>query len=86
MSFIEESNLNYLTQVEQFFLSLKDSGLSLSAIDYHLISDWEDRGIPVETLCLAIEKGTLQFYKSSRFGRISLSYLKEFIEEEIGSR
>jgi len=40
----------------------------------------------VETLCLAIEKGTRHFYKSSKFGRISLSYLKEFIEEEIGSR
>ncbi len=86
MSFIEESNLSYLAQVEQFFLSLKDSGLSLSAADYHLISDWEDRGIPIETLCRAIEKGTLQYYKSSRFGRISLSYLKDFIEEEISSR
>jgi len=86
MSFIEESNLNYHSHVEQFFLSLKDSGLSLSAADYHLISDWEERGIPVETLCLAIENGTSQFYKSSRFGRISLSYLKDFIEEEISSR
>ena len=86
MSFIEESNLNYHSQVEQFFLSLKDSGLSLSSADYYLISDWEERGIPVETLCLAIEKGTREFYKSSRFGRISLSYLKDFIEEEIGSR
>ncbi len=86
MSFIEENHLNYLTQVEQFFLSLKNSGLSLSAVDYHLISDWEDRGIPVETLCLAIEKGIRQYYKSSKFGRISLSYLKEFIEEELSSR
>jgi hypothetical protein len=86
MSSIEESNLNYLAHVEQFFLSLKDSGLSLSAADYHLISDWEDRGIPVEILCVAIEKGTRQYFKSSRFGRISLSYLKDFIEEEISSR
>jgi hypothetical protein len=86
MSLIEENHLNYLARVEQFFLSLRDSGLSLSAADYYLISEWENRGIPIEILCGAIEKGTRQFLKSARFGRISLSYLKEFIEEEIESR
>ena len=49
MSLIDKKNLNYLSTVEQFFLSLKDSGLSLSANDYHLIIGWEDRGVP---LCL----------------------------------
>ena len=48
MSLIEKKNLNYLTTVEQFFLSLKDSGLHLSASDTHLVSQWEEREIPVE--------------------------------------
>ena len=52
MSLIDKKNLNYLSTVEQFFLSLKDSGLSLSASDYHLITGWEDRGVPVRLLCL----------------------------------
>jgi len=85
MSLIEKKNLNYLTTVEQFFLSLKDSGLHLSASDYHLVSQWEERGIVVEKLCRAIESG---FDKASRQerspnSRWSLTRLQDFIEQEL---
>jgi len=85
MSLIEKKNLNYLTTVEQFFLSLKDSGLHLSASDYHLISQWEERGIAVEKLCRAIETG---FDKANRQERSphtkwSLTRLEDFIEQEL---
>ncbi len=85
MSLIEKKNLNYLTTVEQFFLSLKDSGLHLSASDYHLISQWEERGIPVETLCRALERG---FQKASKRERSpnpkwSLTRLQDFVEQEL---
>jgi len=81
MSLLEEDHLSYLSTVEQFFLSLKDSGLCLSATDYHLIGEWEERGISVTRLCRAIERG----YQRNRdeVRRISLVYLKDFIEEEI---
>lgn len=81
MSLIENDNLNYLSTVEQFFLSLKDSGLCLSAMDYHLIGEWEERGIPVNRLCRAIEQGFLRADGSNR--QISLTYLKDSIEQEI---
>ncbi len=86
MSLIENKNLNYLTTVEQFFLSLKDSGLHLSANDYHLVSQWEERGVPVEQLCRAIETG---FDKANRQERSphskwSLTRLEDFIEQELG--
>ena len=85
MSLIEKKNLNYLTTVEQFFLSLKDSGLHLSANDYHLVSQWEERGIAVEKLCRAIEAG---FDKANRQERSphskwSLTRLQDFIEQEL---
>ncbi len=85
MSLIEKKNLNYLTTVEQFFLSLKDSGLSLSASDYHLISGWETRGVPVERLCRAIEDG---FHKAGKQERSpnpkwSLTRLEGWIEDEL---
>jgi hypothetical protein len=85
MSLIEKKNLNYLTTVEQFFLSLKDSGLHLSASDYHLISQWEERGISVERLCRAIESG---YEKASRQERstnpkCSLTRLQDYIEQEL---
>lgn len=86
MSLIEKGNLNYFTTVERFFLSLKDSGLSLSASDYHLISQWEDRGVPVRVLCRAIQKGFLDFRKRSReSAKLSLRVLESVIDENIQS-
>jgi hypothetical protein len=85
MSLIEKKNLNYLTTVEQFFLSLKDSGLHLSANDTHLIGLWEERGIPVEALCRAIKTGYEKADKQERspHPRWSLTRLQDFIEQEL---
>lgn len=87
MSLIDRNNLNYLTTVEQFFLSLKDSGLNLSASDYDLITQWEARGIPVDRLCRAIESGWLKLLKESRPSRVrpSLSRLRDWVEMELES-
>jgi len=85
MSLIEKKHLNYLTTVEQFFLGLKNSGLSLSGNDYHLISRWEERGVPVERLCRAIDRGVGKSRERNARSPLSLTYLSEFIEEEIGS-
>jgi len=85
MSLIEKKNLNYLTTVEQFFLSLKDSGLSLSSSDYHLIGQWETRGVPVQALCRAIESGYGQVRQQSRTTNFttSLSRMATLIDQEI---
>lgn len=85
MSLIEKKNLNYLTTVEQFFLSLKDSGLSLSASDYHLIGQWEERGVAVERLCRAIESGFQKAGKQERspHPKWSLTRLQDVIEQEL---
>ncbi len=77
--------MNYISAVEKFFLALKDSGLFLSSNDYHLISRWEQRGIPVHILCNAIEKGFHEQKKRNRKPfpqKVSLSSLENFIESE----
>ena len=76
---------DYLVTIEKFFLSLKESGLSLSATDYDLIQQWENRGIPTNVICRGIETGFIEFDRSNskQPSRISLSYFKVFIEEEI---
>jgi len=76
---------NYLVTVEQFFLTLKDSGLALSATDYDLIQQWEGRGIPVNVVCRGIENGVAEFDRqnSRQSSRVGLSYLKVFVEEEM---
>ena len=89
MSLIDKQNLNYFTTVEQFFISLKDSGLALSANDYNLIAEWESRGIPVDVVCRAIEKGYVEARRQSRRAqeqKISLFHLKETVENEIKMR
>jgi len=85
MSLIGKDNVNYLTQVEQFFLSLKGSGLSLSASDYQLITEWEERGVSITVLCRAIEAAWLRGKQQSReeHPRLSLTQLQDNVEQEI---
>jgi len=77
--------LNYFITIEKFFLSLKDSGLALSASDYQLIGEWESRKIPVELICRAIETSYYRFEERSnrRNKKISLIQIQEDIEQEI---
>mgnify|MGYP007063850315 CR=1 FL=1 len=79
--------MNYFTTVEQFFLSLKDSGLALSASDYQLISKWEEQRVPVDCICRAIESSFSKFDVQirRRRGNISLTQIQSIIEEEIQS-
>ena len=76
---------DYLLTIEKFFLSLKESGLSLSANDYDLIQQWENRGIPANVICRGIETGLIEFERTNprQPGHIGLSFLKVFVEEEI---
>jgi hypothetical protein len=86
MSLLERDNINYLTHVEQFFLALKGSGLSLSASDYDLITQWETRGVPVQVLCRAIETVYQRAGTRSRAPvmRVSLTAMRDEVETEIG--
>ncbi len=76
---------NYLVTVEKFFLTLKDSGLALSATDYDLIQQWERRGIPVNVVCRGIENGVAEYDRQNtrKSSRMNLNYLKVFVEEEM---
>ena len=77
--------MNYFATVEQFFLSLKDSGLMLSANDYQLIGEWESRNVPVELICRAIETSYSRFGEQSngRSGKTSLIQIQALVEQEI---
>ena len=76
---------DYFVTIERFVLSLKESGFSLSAMDYDLIEQWENRGISAYVVCRGIETGYIEFERTNprQPTRVSLSYLKIFVEEEI---
>ena len=80
---MSQEHQNYLVTVERFFLSLKDSGMALSATDYDLIQQWENRGIPVNVVCRGIENGVAEFETQRQTSRMGLNYLKVYIEEEL---
>ena len=77
--------MNYFVTVEQFFLSLKGSGLTLSANDYQLIGEWESRNVPVKLVCRAIETSYSRFGKQSnrRIEQTSLIQIQALVEQEI---
>ena len=77
--------MNYFTTVEQFFLSLKGSGLALSASEYQLIEEWEEQNIPIKVICRAIESAYSKIDKqrANRSGKTSLTQIKGVIEQEI---
>jgi hypothetical protein len=76
---------DYFVTIERFVLSLKESGFSLSATDYDLIEQWENRGVSAHVVCRGIETGFMEYERTNprQPGRVSLSYLKVFVEEEI---
>ena len=78
--------MNYLKTIEQFFLSLKDSGLTLSSSDYQLIEEWEKRNIPIELICSEVQHAYYRLEKKRqdrRRGSISLTQLRNAVEERI---
>ena len=82
---MDENNFNYFKTIERFFLSLKNSGLALSAKDYQLIGEWEERKIPVGLVCRLIESGYSKLGKQKRNwrGNISLTQIQAIVEEGI---
>jgi len=82
------NNEDYLVTIERFVLSFKESGLSLSALDYDLIQQWEKRGIPTDVVCRGIETGFTEFERTNprQSTHLNLSYLKVFIEKEMAPR
>ena len=82
---MDKNNFNYFKTIEQFFLSLKDSGLALSAMDYQLIGEWEERKIPVGLVCRLIESAysNVGTQKRGWRGNISLTQIQAIVEEGI---
>ena len=82
---MDKNNFNYFKTIERFFLSLKDSGLALSAKDYQLIGEWEERKIPAGLVCRLIESAYSKLDKQKRnwHGNISLTQIQAIVEEGI---
>jgi hypothetical protein len=50
-----DNYFNYFTEVEEHFLRRRGGGLLLSTLDWALIENWKDAGIPVEAVLRGID-------------------------------
>ena len=70
---------NYFTEIEQFYQSRRDSFTLLSTLDWVLIENWKEQGVPLELVLKGIDRA---FNRTKR--RInSLAYCIKAIEEII---
>ena len=77
---------NYFTEIEQFYQSRRDSFTLLSTLDWVLIENWKEQGVPLDLVIKGIDRA---FSRAKR--RInSLAYcikaIEEIIEEQKDSR
>ena len=47
---------NYFTEIEQFFQSKRGAFTLLSPLDWVLIENWKEQGIPLETVLKGIDR------------------------------
>ncbi len=71
---------DYFAKIEETFVRLRGKSLLLSPTDWGIIEQWQEREIPVEVVCAAIEK----CFARKRDGRSikSLNYCRHQVEED----
>lgn len=70
---------NYFTEIEQFYQSRRESFTLLSTLDWVLIENWKEQGVPLEIVLKGIDRA---FSRAKR--RInSLAYCIRAVEEVI---
>jgi len=70
---------NYFTEIEQFYQSRRESFTLLSTLDWVLIENWKDQGIPLETVLKGIDRA----FSRARRRINSLAYCIKAVEELI---
>src|SRR6059036_3145089 len=74
-----DSELNYFTEIERFYQSKRESFTLLSTLDWVLIENWKEQGIPLEVVLKGIDRA---FSRPNRKRKInSLAYCVKAVDE-----
>lgn len=74
----ELNYFNYFTEIERFYQSKRESFTLLSTLDWVLIENWKEQGVPLDTVLKGIEDA---FSKPNRKRKInSLAYCVRAVE------
>ena len=73
----ELNYFNYFTEVEEFFLNKRRSFKArISSLDWVLLENWKEQGVPLEAVLKGIERAFAR-----KAGINSLAYCVKFVEE-----
>src|SRR5215813_12293707 len=75
-----QNYFNYFTEIERFYQSKREVFTLLSTLDWVLIENWKEQGIPLETVLRGIDRA---FSRSKRKVN-SLGYCVKAVEEVVG--
>jgi hypothetical protein len=70
---------NYFTEIEQFYQSRRESFTLLSTLDWVLIENWKEQGVPLDTVLKGIDRA----FSRARRKINSLGYCVKAVEELI---
>src|SRR5262245_47523494 len=68
---------NYFTEIERFYQSKRESFTLLSTLDWVLIENWKEQGIPLEVVLKGIDRA----FSKARRKINSLAYCAKAVEE-----
>jgi len=67
-----ENYYNYFTEIEEHFQRVRGTPTLLSTLDWALIESWKEAGIPLEAVCVGIERAFEKFaQKRHRFRKVN---------------
>ena len=71
---------NYFTEIEQFYQARRESFTLLSTLDWVLIENWKEQGVPLDVVLKGIDRA---FSRAKRRNINSLGYCVKAVEELI---
>lgn len=72
-----ENYFNYFTEIERFFQSKRNSFTLLSSLDWVLIENWKEQGVPLESVLKGIDRA----FSRAKRKISSLAYCVKAVEE-----
>jgi hypothetical protein len=86
---------NYFTEIEEHFVRRRGKHLLISPMDWRLIAEWKDAGVPLQVALRGVDRAMDSFFSRHRSGNAKLNSLcychdavmseyAEYLESRVG--
>jgi hypothetical protein len=73
---------NYFTEIEQFYQARRESFTLLSTLDWVLIENWKDQGVPLDSVLKGIDRAFSRAKRKINSLAYCIKAVEEIIEEQ----